>query len=181
MGVQEISRRLIDGVWRTGRADDGGGGNGGSQPSALKRARYFGLPVTCPGDASRVFLTLDTKISGDDILDLSTPSHPVVVEEGVYAVTAVFQQVDGLIEMTPGAVFQIFLALDAANDGTDIDQQSPSAGDSGAPAHPLIAASTTFYIPAGGIINVALRNLDVGVSQDFACNEFEIQQIVAAS
>lgn len=31
MGVQEISRRLIDGVWRTGRADDGGGGNGGSQ------------------------------------------------------------------------------------------------------------------------------------------------------
>ncbi len=30
MGVQEISRRLIDGVWRTGRADEG---NGGSQPA----------------------------------------------------------------------------------------------------------------------------------------------------
>lgn len=154
----------------------GGAAGGGAQPSTLKRARYYGSAVSCPGDSTRVYLNLETKIAGDAVLNLTDTSHPVVILEGIYAVTAVF---DGLASFTAGTNFGYFLELDAANSGTDIDQKTPPA--TAAAPSPLVATSQTFYIPAGGTIAISVKNNDVGHARDIACDEFMIQQLVAAS
>lgn len=124
------------------------------------REQIRGNAVTIANGATGS-LTWDTKLSGSDLLDLTDPANPAVITAGVYAVTIRV----GNFGLTVGGTFFAEFDLDLNGEDPEVIPTSPPsvAGQT----HPTIVASMTYYIPAGGVINVTVGNNDGANAVDF--------------
>lgn len=93
------------------------------------------------------------KASGDDLLDLTDPTAPVVIESGVYAISTTVHPDTGT--MTAGGRLDAALILDSNGEGAGADV----AGSLYAPAG-SIGLSMVRYLPAGAVCVIQGVNLD---------------------
>lgn len=127
-------------------------GGGGSPPL---RELLSGNTVTINAGAQGS-LTWDSKDLGDDLLDLSAPANPTAINGGKYALT-VTTGCDA--DLTVSAFYTLFVQMDASGD--DAQAFTPSVSAAAPPfGRPDACISLTYYVPAGGVINVAVVNHD---------------------
>ena len=104
------------------------------------------------------------------VVDVSDPNHPFIINEGVYAISAVLHALDA---MTVGVPFEGFLIMDAA------DAAPTVRGDVVATAEitaPRLALTLVYYSPAGGELELGVHNKDSGPIT-FAADTIIVQQI----
>jgi hypothetical protein len=139
----------------------GGGGGGG-----LTRfnGTYTGNTVTIGGGGFGN-LTVDTKVRGDAVLDLTTPSAPTVTKTGYWAFTVTFGSV--LPGMTVGANFVgRFDASDSDAAGADAFCYTVSALSTAALPDPEVSFGATVWLTSGSSISLSVQNMDA-VNSDF--------------
>ncbi len=153
MGEPSIERRWSGGKWQTVEREEGP--SGGSQA----RERIVGDHVEVGNNTAYTNLTWDTKQDGDDLLDLTDPSAPTAIVAGVYAVSVAIQVFDS---MTVGGNYSAVLDLDRDGD-VSTEMIVTSAPASALNASPSLSINATYFVPAGGVISVAILNQD-GVS-----------------
>lgn len=148
---------------------DGQFPGGGSVPA---QETLSGDPVTivASGNAN---LTWDTKGSGNDLLDLSTPDAPTVIADGVYAVTI---QVNPHFTspLTVGATFQAILSLNSELDVAFTTADSSPA--SVANAQPCVSLTVVSQMTAGDAINAQVTNWDGAASVDYVLSNAIVQK-----
>jgi hypothetical protein len=130
---------------------------GGSQSGAEEINATDHLTVA-NGDQELVHW--DANGGGDDLLDLSVPTAPTVLVDGLYTV-AVLVQVSG--SLTAGGRAVITVALDTDDVDANVQQEIVAPGA-------IATATLCFFIPAGGGIQAFVQNLDGVASRDFVTN-----------
>lgn len=110
--------------------------------------------------------------SGDSLLDLTTPTDPVIITSGIYAVTV---DVQG-IALTTGGTFAVKLLLDGGGDNASVFASSPPS-TTGFGVNPEVSIAMTYYIPAGGRLQVNVENRDGVSDRDFSMNNAIVQRI----
>lgn len=129
-------------------------GGGGSQP--ITREQLTGDTATIGGGGGAANLTWDNSNGPDVLLDISTPAAPTVVVAGTYAVT-----VSVLGSAVPqGKAFYAYLALDATGEDPVVTSQMVQPANAFDSSFLL---ALTYYIPAGGVIQVNVQSEDSGV------------------
>lgn len=122
---------------------------GGSQPTTREQ---FGTGAsTTVADNANDPLPWGAKFSGDDLLDVSTPTAPTVIAAGVYVVACTFARTGAA--MTANGTWQAGLELDEQGEDAAI------LGD-GTDKTLRVGLSLTYYIPAGGTIRAGIWNRD---------------------
>lgn len=154
------------------RAMEGGGG--GSLPGDENWAEYNGGTVTVANTAG-AYLPLSNLGDGFPLLDFSAPTLPVVVADGVYAVTANFR-VDNL---SADGWFEAALHLDKDDRDAIIKCTSPfgTAAREATQTAVKCSLSNTFWVPAGGQIVLHVDNWDGAASRDFTYEELIVQRL----
>jgi len=162
-----------------------------SQPGALgdafKRIRILEAVVTAPlPTTERELLTTPGStnigngfnadlpwayLQGDVLLDLSTPTLPTVIEAGIYAVTLGVQG----SALTVGGIYQVIFWMDQTGDSAMVVASSPPSVT--ADPDPEVTVAMTYYVPAGGILEVAVVNGDGVAARDFNLNSAVVQRI----
>lgn len=142
----------------------GGGGGGGS----TAREKLTGSAVTIPAGTDAL-LTFDSS-SGDTVVDLTDPSHPAIIDSGVYVVGL---YVGETTPMIPADSYLSILSLDAAGENAQIAGTTTVGADS-FPNGPLTLA---YYIVAGGTITLDVFNQSLTNDYDFNVASCVIQRI----
>lgn len=119
-------------------------------------------PVTIADGASGL-LNLDLKEEGDDLLDLSVPTAPAVVDPGLYVVTVSIQLVS---VMTVGGYYLVYLNLDTPIGGVGSAQTMAPPSSAGNQT-PRTSASCPMKMNAAGTISVLVYNFDGAAANDF--------------
>lgn len=135
-----------------------------------EREQITGDPVTIT-DGSSDKLTWDTKDSGTELLDLTDPANPVAVADGIYAVTV---EVNAAA-ITVGGFYTVTLALDTAGDDANVTVSSPPS--TAAFGTPIVSVSLTYFIPAGGVLNVTVDSEDGASSVDYNITLASVQAV----
>jgi hypothetical protein len=144
--------------WVTEAESSGGG--------SVQRELLNGLEVTIANGAGGDLQW--QHVSGDALLDLTDPALPLVVEEGVYAITV---EVLPSADMTAGGAYQVSFDMDVNNEDASVTATSPPAVT--AILAPATTVGMTYFCAAGAALLVNLGNRD-GV-QDL---NFKIQHAV---
>lgn len=130
---------------------DGTGGtswaSGGGSVTSREQLDSNGVSIP-PGETAA--LTWDTKISGDDLLDLTDPAAPVFVASGVYAISG---WIDPDSSLTAGDQYNAQLILNEADEAVTWSGSNPSLGAGSAP---LLSFAGTYYFAqgTGPVVNV---------------------------
>lgn len=135
------------------------------------REQLISGTVTSIPDGDNDFLYWDTKVSGDDLLDLTDPQQPTIVSDGVYAVTVSVE----CAPLTVGGYYIPTLTLNAAGDNGNVFSSSPPSVT--ADQTPGVALSLTYFVPAGGQVIVTVSNFDGVSAVDFFLQAAVIQRI----
>lgn len=135
---------------------------GGGSSSAVQTHGYYSGPSTSVPNFSSADLPLGSFHTGDDLLDVTDPGAPVVIDAGVYAITALTQP---SVDMTAGGIYTLSMEFDS--DGDDQSFALTLEGTAGLPRPPALLAFT-YYIPAGGLLRFQAVNLDGVQSISFA-------------
>lgn len=148
-------------------------GPGGSQPITREE---LGGPGVVIADADSARLGWADGGSPDALLDLTAPTIPTIVEEGVYA----FQvSVKASESMTADGYFGVQLKLDGA--GFNASAFSDSRLAAGAAdtdrLTPETSVSLTWYMPAGARVELWLTNHDGAASRGFHINIAHVQRL----
>lgn len=108
---------------------------------------------------------------GDDLLDLTDPTLPTAVADGVYAVTVlVIPQ-----PLTVAGFYVLTVELDPGGDGAFTQQTSvPSTAGN---TRPVASCGLTYFVPAGGQIVAQVLNHDGSASRDFDISLAVVQRI----
>jgi hypothetical protein len=154
--MANLKREYIDGEgWKT--VVDAGGG---SQP--VTREQTLGVAVTIAGGDGGILDWSSAAVVGTALLDVTDPTTPLVVEGGVYAISV---QVIPADDLTIGANYRLRVDLDNnGEDGLAIADSSPATADQ---RRPRLVVSLTYYVPAGGVLQAVLTNMDGVVSHGF--------------
>ncbi len=167
---------MTDLVWtlpaqpnQTARWEEPSGGGGGSL-TYDQWLEYSGSAVNIANNAND-YLTWDSYGAGDaSLMNFSDPTHPTVVADGIYAVTAI---VLGAL-VTDAGYFEMFLHLDETNNDFIAQIQSrPRVSAAGV----VTCGSVTAYVPAGGTISVQVVNKDGASAADFTLREVSLQRL----
>ncbi len=153
-------------------AEGGGGGGGGGLDPATNWLQLSGAPVTFT-DNDGGLLPFGSYGDGNaGLLDLTDPLNPVVMEDGVYAVTAVVR-CEGV--MAPDGLTRVALLLD--RNGKAASAYFTLTGNDAADAQmSFVTPSNTVYIPAGGIIQVTI-SVGGGGAGDYRVADVTIQRL----
>lgn len=115
---------------------------------------------------------------GDELLDLTDPTTPTVVDAGVYLVSVSIQPGT---DMTDAGWFSAALTLDSTGDiwpaGVTEDGPAAAAGHT----KPSVAVSFCWYIPAGGALNVTVANNDGVQDLDFTIEGGSVVRLTGAA
>lgn len=148
-------------------ADRAAAGGGGAAPDPDKWVMYSGDPVAID-DGVQGYLTWDTYGDGDpDLLDLTDPGAPEVVEAGWYAVTI---NASGQV-LTEDGYFELTAEMDSQNHDATAVNQSRKAGVGGGAPSPTTCATLMFYLPAGADIRGKIGNRDGAATRNFFLQE----------
>lgn len=144
---------------------DPGNQPGGSTTYA-DLASYSGDAVTVANNGNG-YLTWDTLGSGVELLDRTDPAAPLVLVEGIYAVTA-----NVTVEpITAAGYIVIELHLDhQGQDAVTVMEAFVPNGGWG------ISVTNTYFVPEGGEVAVRVRNFDGVASRDFTLLEALVQR-----
>ncbi len=142
----------------------------GQIPALIQtREKLAGDPVTI-ANSSLGRLTWDTKVSGSDLLDLTDPELPAVVDAGVYSVTVWVYPT----ALTATGTYLATLILDSG--AQDADTSASSAPSVLGNDTPNVSLSATYYIPAAGVIELQVSNIS-GASEDFTMATGLVQRL----
>jgi len=131
--------------------------------------QIVGDPVTiADGGSSR--LTWNNKILGSDLLDLSTPDLPTVVQDGVYAVTCTVYTGGS---MTLGGYYRLSLYLDESGNSGSAQASFPVTTFS----VQISVIPLVFFIPAGGTVALYVANGDGVNAVDFNLQVGVVQRL----
>ena len=125
-------------------------------PPIPGNALYEGNDVTvAPGSfGENTPLTWDTKMSGAALLDISTPTQPAIVTQGVYAVSInILVDDDGL---TVGTNYNVHLGFSTPSFTADLTSPIATA----AFPTPGVLVSTTKFFAANERFGVSVSNFD---------------------
>lgn len=161
-----IRRKAIGQAWET---EEDTGGSGYTPPTAREVIHGSNVIVADGGDEP---LTFDTKISGDNLLDISTPASPLVVVAGIYAVS-ITVGIDA--SMTDGGSYYAEVRLDSGGDNAVF--LTTAAPATTAQLSPRLCVSGTYYIPTGGGIVVSVENRDGAQALPFFIFSGVVQRI----
>lgn len=133
--------------------------SGGTQPTTHE-SFGGGTSVTIPdGEVGQVRWVRD---AGDVLVDLTDPFFPVVIDAGVYAVSAVF---DATGPMAVGGLYSAELAFDYDGPYNSIAANSPIA--TAERPNPRVPVTLTYYIAAGAKLAATVQNLDGEAQRTF--------------
>lgn len=144
---------------------------GDSKPSIdSNRSSYLGDPVAIPNNGMRS-LTWDTLGSGQELLDRTNREWPTVKVAGRYAVTAIVAFEDEAIAV---GRFHATLHLDQLHeDAVSEETKSEPTVD----GRIVVSLTVTYFVPAGGVISVDVRNFDGALARTFLLREALIQRL----
>lgn len=152
-----------DGVFKKmapdGTVSEVGGGGGGGSSVITRQTMVNGSDVTINNGSTQELLW-DGNSTGDELLDVTDPLSPAVVDTGVYAVS-VAVNVDAA--MTADGVYYVRFRLDLNGDVAEIRAVSaPAVTASIAEVSFPLVLSMTRYIHAGidGGLSVRVTNKD---------------------
>jgi hypothetical protein len=109
--------------------------------------------------------------TGDVLVDLTDPFFPVIITEGVYAVTV---GVSGA-SLTAGGYFSPELVFDYDGAYQAVSPTSPAA--TAVLTSPIAEVSLTYYLPAGAKLALNAYNFDGTTSRNFSIVQAYIQRI----
>lgn len=124
------------------------------------RAYYTGSAVTIANGASGT-ITWNTKALGDALLNIAAPAAPTIVTAGVYALTAQITPTP----MTVGGTYSVSLDLDFNGDDASTVGTSPAAV--AGQRSPVVSLNLTYFLPAAGLVKLAVTNNDGSIGIDF--------------
>jgi len=148
-------------------------GSGGSSAS-VGSEQVYGNPTGSVAAGDLASLTFDSFGQGDDLLDFTVPTLPVVKVAGLYTVTInAFPGED----MSSDAQFYMTLTLDAAGQVAYAVNNSASAYPGS--LRPENSTTVSYFIPLGGAILATVRNAD-SIAHTFAIDVAVISCVVAS-
>jgi hypothetical protein len=145
-----------------------GGGGGGSQPITHEAFASGPSNGINDGESEPLGWVRDT---GDVLVDLTDPLFPVIVTEGVYAVTVGVTTTN----LTAGGYFSTELVFDYDGAYQAVSPTSPTA--TAVLTNPTVVVSLTYYLPAGAKLALNAYNFDGVATRNFQIVQAYIQRL----
>ena len=131
----------------------------------------LGGASTLVTDGAFLALPWNIKSAGDDLLDFTDHAAPTVKEAGTYAISAFIAPVD---PMTAGGSYVGYLDIDQAGPDYEVGQSAAAvAGE----LQPNVTVAATWYLHAGAVVTISVKNLDGGADRHFQVNTALVQRI----
>lgn len=128
-----------------------------SAPTSIANGSSDNLPVS--------------HVSGDSLVDDSTPAAPLIIDAGVYGIAVQFRG----SSMTAGGIFAV--EVDWAAVGLGGSLQCDSRPSTSAFQDVTLSVSFTSNFAANGYLVLGMFNGDGSASRDFAVNALYVQRI----
>lgn len=177
--VEQIGTPTVNGFTVQTYKQDGTTGEGGFDfacfspgPGAVgvgERELLDSAPATI-GNGGSSLLSWQ-HLSGSTLLDLTVPTIPKAVVDGVYAVTVnVFPSA-----MTVGGTYTLLLDLDqTGEDAQSLASSPPSVAGN---QFPELSLTLVYHIPAGGAVNLTVFNNDGAAAIDFQISQASVVKL----
>jgi hypothetical protein len=143
----------------------------GSGATVAYESGYYGTSGgTTIANGANALLPFAAFEGGTATLNISTPTHPLVLKAGLFVVTA---EVTLTSVLTAGGSFGLTLTLDFT--GEAIEMKNVAVSDSG-----VCEVSNSWVMAAGAQFRLLCRNFDGAASRDFYIENATISRVGSA-